>query len=57
MNTGLLRPAVATVLTVYGIETFSYTLAAAKVNFSVATVLTVYGIETFFGFVDNAPII
>ena len=25
MNTGLLRPAVATALTVYGIETFQYT--------------------------------
>ena len=45
MNTGLLRYAVATVLTVYGIET----LVAPLFNFLdslVATVLTVYGIET-----------
>ena len=45
MNTGFVRPAVATVLTVYGIET----IASLK-NFTtealVATVLTVYGIET-----------
>ena len=45
MNTGFLRHAVATVLTVYGIET------STVVNFKefidlVATVLTVYGIET-----------
>ena len=45
MNTGLLRPAVATVLTVYGIETaLSYN--AVFTNSGVATVLTVYGIET-----------
>ena len=45
MNTGFLGPAVATVLTVYGIET----LVIHKVYTSfyiVATVLTVYGIET-----------
>ena len=45
MNTGFLGPAVATVLTVYGIET----LASLKVKLlflAVATVLTVYGIET-----------
>ena len=37
---------VATVLTVYGIETFIYWMAASKL-LNVATVLTVYGIETF----------
>ena len=45
MNTGLLRHAVATVLTVYGIETgalFSFINCIE----AVATVLTVYGIET-----------
>ena len=45
MNTGFVRPAVATVLTVYGIET-----AIAQERYPstvrVATVLTVYGIET-----------
>ena len=45
MNTGLLRPAVATVLTVYGIETHQYNTRFSIV-LSVATVLTVYGIET-----------
>ena len=45
MNTGLLRPAVATVPTVYGIETLA--LAVLRVlNLKVATVPTVYGIET-----------
>ena len=44
MNTGLLRPAVATVLTVYGIETLIDVCLRQK-NV-VATVLTVYGIET-----------
>ena len=45
MNTGLLRCAVATVLTVYGIETGqnAYPLIFRQ---PVATVLTVYGIET-----------
>ena len=45
MNTGFLGHAVATVLTVYGIETSIWN----KENidyFRVATVLTVYGIET-----------
>ena len=45
MNTGLLRHAVATVLTVYGIET----LGVGSISYGhhiVATVLTVYGIET-----------
>ena len=46
MNTGLLRPAVATVLTVYGIETTDVPANGGKVNVKVATVLTVYGIET-----------
>ena len=44
MNTGFLGPAVATVLTVYGIETLTRTIGAT--NDDVATVLTVYGIET-----------
>ena len=44
MNTGFLGPAVATVLTVYGIETLT-TLDNSGSTF-VATVLTVYGIET-----------
>ena len=45
INTSLLRYAVATVLTVYGIETamMSGTLYRQE---QVATVLTVYGIET-----------
>ena len=44
INTGLLRYAVATVLTVYGIETEQQVV---KLNQEiVATVLTVYGIET-----------
>ena len=44
MNTGFVRPAVATVLTVYGIETQNcLSLSSSE---SVATVLTVYGIET-----------
>ena len=45
MNTGFLRDTVATVLTVYGIETWSWT---GKFHYllCVATVLTVYGIET-----------
>ena len=44
MNTGLLRHAVATVLTVYGIETLYKNWLNS--NARVATVLTVYGIET-----------
>ena len=44
MNTGFLGPAVATVLTVYGIETPIQRICIKK--FYVATVLTVYGIET-----------
>ena len=45
MNTGFLRHAVATVLTVYGIETKSL-IEELDSNIAVATVLTVYGIET-----------
>ena len=45
MNTGLLRYAVATVLTVYGIETKNGDLVVSNI-LKVATVLTVYGIET-----------
>ena len=37
---------VATVLTVYGIETYLIQKRMAKNNKKVATVLTVYGIET-----------
>ena len=45
MNTGFLRHAVATALTVYGIETQS--LKENRLTMSnVATALTVYGIET-----------
>ena len=53
MNTGLLRYAVGTVLTVYGIET----LKTAKIRLlylTVGTVLTVYGIETSDTAVDTA---
>ena len=46
MNTGLLRPAVATVLTVYGIETEKGSVVVNYEINPVATVLTVYGIET-----------
>ena len=45
MNTGFLRHAVATVLTVYGIETRLRLAFNIKIS-RVATVLTVYGIET-----------
>ena len=47
MNTGFVRPAVATVLTVYGIET-RISQSTTVYLIYVATVLTVYGIETFF---------
>ena len=46
MNTGFLRHAVATVLTVYGIETPQKPLQCVTSALQVATVLTVYGIET-----------
>ena len=45
MNTGFLRHAVATVLTVYGIETSAGCQSYTSSPY-VATVLTVYGIET-----------
>ena len=45
MNTGFLRYAVATALTVYGIETRDNKTAYISC-FQVATALTVYGIET-----------
>ena len=45
MNTGLLRPAVATVPTVYGIETLKNLIFLLNL-IRVATVPTVYGIET-----------
>ena len=45
MNTGFLRHAVATVLTVYGIETDENCFRHNSLLY-VATVLTVYGIET-----------
>ena len=45
MNTGFLRHAVATVLTVYGIETIRSCTYHIIYTY-VATVLTVYGIET-----------
>ena len=44
MNTGFLGIAVATVLTVYGIETKNHLIRI--LHHYVATVLTVYGIET-----------
>ena len=46
MNTGLLRPAVATALTVYGIETLLESGILITWSGKVATALTVYGIET-----------
>ena len=48
INTGLLRHAVATALTVYGIETRN-TICVLNRFFNVATALTVYGIETLYG--------
>ena len=45
INTGFLRYAVATVLTVYGIETHEW--FCDMYGMPVATVLTVYGIETY----------
>ena len=46
MNTGFLRDTVATVPTVYGIETTTNS-RIFLINSIVATVPTVYGIETF----------
>ena len=45
INTGFLRPAVATVLTVHGIETRECRMLRLLLC-KVATVLTVHGIET-----------
>ena len=45
INTGFLRPAVATVLTVHGIETHCHKQTHCHL-LQVATVLTVHGIET-----------
>ena len=45
MNTGFLRDTVATVPTVYGIETGKFFIKSDSHSF-VATVPTVYGIET-----------
>ena len=47
MNTGLLRYAVATAPTVYGIETRKRRNMKILSNEKVATAPTVYGIETF----------
>ena len=46
MNTGPLRSAVATALTVHGIETLIYLFTCGKGYLNVATALTVHGIET-----------
>ena len=46
MNTAFLDPAVATVLTACGIETFAELLCIAATSCNVATVLTACGIET-----------
>ena len=46
MNTGFLRYAVATALTVYGIETTIFSSEYWLHTSNVATALTVYGIET-----------
>ena len=46
MNTGFLRYAVATALTVYGIETCEMHKKNNNLIKTVATALTVYGIET-----------
>ncbi len=54
MNTGFVRPAVATVLTVYGIETFCCRMESLLAHLEpVATVLTVYGIETLREYIDG----
>ena len=46
MNTGPLRPAVATAPTVYGIETKPLSSTVFAISNLVATAPTVYGIET-----------
>ena len=48
---------VATVLTVYGIETYEQTKILSEVGLNVATVLTVYGIETLFHLTRSAGVI
>ena len=48
MNTGFVRPAVATALTVYGIETNASFFPSFFALIYVATALTVYGIETHY---------
>ena len=53
MNTGFVRLAVATVPTVYGIETGNV-IVPIKKSSHVATVPTVYGIETFFSLVTTS---
>ena len=53
MNTGFLRHAVATVLTVYGIETFKNCNYILDFSQMVATVLTVYGIETLVAYSES----
>ena len=45
LNSSLRFNAVAIVLTVYGIETFTVSSSIVSNSFTVATVLTVYGIE------------
>ena len=48
MNTGPLRPAVATAPTVYGIETSAWRFTSFQAQYTVvATAPTVYGIETY----------
>ena len=56
MNTGFLGPAVATVLTVYGIETVNIGIISRTNSTTVATVLTVYGIETL-GLYRNSDVV
>ena len=46
INTGFSDPAVATALTVYGIETIPSCVSIDGIIMMVATALTVYGIET-----------
>ena len=58
MNTGFVRPAVATVLTVYGIETRPKFAPPPLIHGGVvATVLTVYGIETMCSPLDQCNLV
>ena len=50
MNTGFLRPAIATAPTVYGIETLELRKQTSQHHVLIATAPTVYGIETFHHF-------